>query len=187
MKHIVKIGYIILSLAFFIYLSFPNYVFPNQPDGALYSNEPADTEDSLRRAYFTNFTREEVMDHYKNEFKIISFLKIPFFTYRLNYPPEEAQTIIRDQTRSTFLEEIVHPFRESVFVNGFEPKDPKDAVIIQDKVWRQKIIIRQVNSSVFVRFMLGLLSVILTPLVLENFLRVCTDIKQKLLKLWIYR
>ena len=39
---------------------------------------------------------------------------------RLNYPPEDAQTLIRDQTQATFLEEIVHPMRESLFIAGNE-------------------------------------------------------------------
>lgn len=79
------------------------------------------------------------------------FANVPLPTYRLNYPPEESGTIIRDQTRSTFLEEIVHPFRESLYVNGFEPKDPKDAIFIAERPWRQKIIIKYVPSNVFVR------------------------------------
>ena len=66
--------------------------------------------------------------------------------------------MIRDQTRSTFLEEVVHPLRESLYINGFEPKDPKDAVIIAGRVWRQKIIVRYVPSHAFVRIGVVILS-----------------------------
>lgn len=108
-------------------------------------------ETPLRRGYFTDMTREEVMRYYKNQLSRSQFLGIPLPTYRLNYPPEEAQSLIRDQARSTFLEEIVHPFRESVFVNGFEPKLAKDVIFTSNKYWRQKIIIRFVPSSPWVR------------------------------------
>lgn len=91
------------------------------------------------------------MSWYKVQLDQSAFMNILLPTYRLNYPPEEAQTIIRDQTRSTFLEEIVHPFRESIYINGFEPKDPKDAVIIEGRHFRQKIIVRFVPSPPIVR------------------------------------
>lgn len=159
-------------LLILVYLSLPNPEFPTPPPDALQSDEPADTETQLRRAYFTNLTREEVMEHYKNQLGKSLFLSIPLLTYRLNYPPEEAQTIIRDQTRSTFLEEIVHPFRESVYVNGFEPKSPKDAIIIKGSNWRQKIIIRFVPSNTIPRtiimmFSLGLVWVLVSEWIRE--------------------
>jgi hypothetical protein len=86
----------------------------------------------------------------------------------LNYPPEEAQTIIRDQTRSTFLEELVHPFRESIYINGFEPKTEKDTINIEGRTWRQKIIIRYVPSLTIIRvIVVGLTFVLVLWLVKE--------------------
>lgn len=138
-----------------VYLCMPNPDFPAPPMGSLQSKEPADSESPLRRAYFTDFTRAEVLAHYSKEFK---------WGYLLNYPPEEAGTIIRDQTRSTFLQEIVHPFRESIYINGFEPPadDAKDQINIEGRHFRQKIIIRYVPSSLSLRlatFALTILSV----------------------------
>lgn len=130
------------SVTFLAYLLLPNPEFPVPPPNSLQSNEPADTESPLRRAYFTDYSREETMKWYKNQME---------WGFRLNYPPEDAATIIRDQTRSTFLEEIVHPFRESLYINGFEPKNDKDAVIIEGRLFRQKIIVKQVSSTVPVR------------------------------------
>jgi hypothetical protein len=136
--------------------------FPNPPADALQSKEPADTETLLRRAYFTNFTRQEVMDHYKKEFG---------WGINLNYPPEESRTIIRDQTRSTFLEEIARPLRESIYINGFEPKDEKDAINIEGKPWRQKIIVRYVPSSSLVRIIVVVLSYISTLVLVKEWQR----------------
>lgn len=153
MNKIFKTLFFLVSILLLIYVSFPSPEFPNPPPDALQSREPADSETSLRRAYFTNLTREEVINHYKKEFN----KNFKIYTPRLNYPPEEAQTIIRDQTMSTFLEEIVHPLRESIYINGFKPINEKDTIIIEDKIWRQKIIIKYVPSSLWIRiFVLGL-------------------------------
>src|SRR3990167_4477512 len=126
MKKVLLFLISLFFLALLGYVVLPEPGFPAPPADALQSKEPADSESPLRRAYFTNFTREEVMSHYKKEFK---------WGLNLNYPPEESRTIIRDQTRSTFLEEIVHPLRESVFINGFEPKVEKDAINIEGLSW----------------------------------------------------
>src|SRR5688572_10976337 len=113
MKLLLKIILIITCTAIAVYLLIPNYEFPNPPVDAVQSEEPADSESPLRRAYFTNYTREEVIQHYRSQISDIPLL------LRLNYPPEEAQTIIRDQTRSNYLEELAHPMRSSLYINGF--------------------------------------------------------------------
>lgn len=146
---------ILFSLCLLAYASLPNPDFPSPPPDSVQSDEPADTESILRRAYFTNITREEVISHYESEFN--KQINLP--TLRLNYQPEESQTIIRDQTKSTFLEELVHPFRESIFINGFEPKTEKDTIIISGVHWRQKIIVKYLPSNsiyrVIVTFLTG--------------------------------
>ena len=157
-----KILYILFSIIFLAYLSLPNSEFPAPPPDALQSDEPGDTETPLRRAYFTNYTREEVMEHYKNEFKR---------SYRLNYPPEEAQTLVHDQTRSTFLEEIVHPFRDSFFVNGFEPKEAEAAIFIEGKIWRQKITVRYNPSNTPLRLILGIMTLTAMAIIFKEYLQ----------------
>lgn len=159
-----KKGALALSFVFFfslvVYVLLPNPSFPLAPSDAVQSNEPGDSEDlGHLRAYFTNFTREEVMNFYKSQMNTSSFFSLSLPTYRLNYPPEEAGTIIHDQARSTFLEEVVHPLRESVFVNGFEPKVAKDEIWYKGTHYRQKITIRFVPSNVIVRVLIVILSV----------------------------
>jgi len=153
MKIFLKILFAVFSLLFIFYLLLPAPSFPEPPPDALQSNEPADLEDPLRRGYFTDLSRQEVLEHYQKEFGL--------FSYRLNYPPEEAQTRIRDQTRSTFLEEIVHPFRESLFINGFEPKEAKDVIVIDGKTWRQKVIVKYVPSKTLIRVAAGAMTLVL--------------------------
>lgn len=179
-----KTLFILFSLVFFIYLSLPNFGFPNPPPGSLQSGEPADTETPLRRAYFTDFTRSEVLSWYKNQMQRSSLFGLPLPTYLLNYPPEDAQTIIRDQTRSTFLEEIVHPMRESVYVNGFEPTSPKDAVVINGINFRQKIIVKIVPSSVWVRLSFFAGIIILTILLFNSWKSTLKELFRGKLKIW---
>lgn len=143
---------ILLSIVFLLLLIYVIPIspsFPNPPSDAVRSYEPADSEDPLRRAYFTNLNREEVINHYKKEFNN----EFNIYTPRLNYPPEESSKIIRDQTRSTYLEEIVHPLRESIYINGFEPKSEKDTIIIDKVYWKQKIIVRYIPSPVWIRIL----------------------------------
>lgn len=170
MSNFFKTVFLASSLILIFYLLLPDPDFPNPPPDALQSNEPADTETPLRRAYFTNATREEVMFHYKSQLEKSPLFSIPLPTYRLNYPPEEAQTLIRDQTRSTFLEEIVHPFRESLFINGFEPKEEKDTIRIAGKVWRQKVTVRLVPSSRLTRLTVVVLGLVLFWIAVRDWL-----------------
>lgn len=167
---------IVISLLFTSLLVL--YVYPNSPEfplmlpDTIQSFEPADVETPLRRGYYTNLTRDEVITHYQNEFnKDFNFLgkNIKFLAPKLNYPPEEAQTIIRDQTKSTFLEEIVHPFRESIYINGFEPKTEEYVPIIDGVRWRQKVIVRYVPSDRSLRIVLSVLTGFSLFLILESF------------------
>lgn len=187
MKILVKIIYIFFSSVFIFYLLLPNPEFPKAPPDALQSGEPADTETPLRQAYFTNFSRKEVMHYFQSQMQKNHFLGMPLPAYSLNYPPEEAKTIIRDQTRSTFLEEIVHPFRESLFVNGFEAKDEKDTIFIGGQVWKQKITVRFVPSNVLARILVGLSTLILVTLVYKSYLSTTTGLREEILKRWTSR
>lgn len=166
MKKILIFIYLVFSLILLFYVSLPNFSFPTPPSDAVQSNEPADMEDPLRRAYFTNLTRAEVLVWYKAQFDYSTFANIKLPTYLLNYPPEEAYGIIRDQTRSTFLQEIVHPFRESIFINGFEPsaEDDKNRIVIDGTHWRQKIIVKFVPSIFILRFVIALASLSAIPI-----------------------
>lgn len=74
----------------------------------------------------------------------------------LNYPPEDAQTLIRDQTKATFLEEVVHPMRESIFIAGNELSPTGGAFTINGQTFKQKVIVKYVGSNIFVREFIGL-------------------------------
>ena len=177
MKLLLTSIYIIFSFLFLIYLAIPNINFPNQILDSRTSYEPADTETTLRKGYFTDFSRGEVLTHYKNEF-VLNIFGYKLKPLELNYPPEEAQTLIRDQTRSTFLEELVFPFRESIYINGFEPKEDKDAIVVDGVRYRQKIIVKSVSSNVYVRFIIGIATIVFVGFYLLNLSLVINKVKK---------
>jgi len=187
MKILVKTLYILFSVVFLLYLSLPGYDYPLPPPDSLQSQEPADTETPERRAYFTDYDREKVLNHYQEQFKKSSFMNLPIPTYRLNYPPEEAKNLIRDQTRSTFLEEITHPLRESFFVNGFQAKDEKDTIFISGKKWLLKITTRLVKSSTFSRIVVGVSILVILPLLFKSWSSTFFSLKKEVLRKWNFQ
>lgn len=146
MIKVLKLFFVIFFIILSVYVYPASPEFPQPPSGSVQSNEPADVESRLRRGYYTNLSRAEVIAHYEKEFNR-GFLYNP----RLNYPPEEAPALIRDQTKSTFLEEIVHPLRESLYINGFEPKEEQYAQFYEGTRYTQKVIVRYVPSNNWVR------------------------------------
>jgi hypothetical protein len=167
MKKILLIIYILVSATLLFYVLLPNFNFPAQIPGSTQSKEPADMETPLRRAYFTDYTRSEVLAWYRSQFDTSSFMKIKLPTYLMNYPPEESGSIIRDQTRSTFLQEFVHPFRETLFINGYEPspEDEKNRIVIDGIRYRQKIIVRFIPTNTILRFLILLPALISIPII----------------------
>lgn len=176
MKNVFNIFFGIVAFFFIFYLYQPLNNFPKSLPNAVQSEEEGDNEDINRRAYFTDFTREEVIEFYKKDFSVSFF---NFEPLRLNYPPEDSQTLIRDQTRSTFLEELVYPMRESIFINGFEPKDPKDEIWYKGIHYRQKIIIRYVPSLFIPRLVIGMATVFASYLLTTNMFYIWTKLLKK--------
>lgn len=162
---LLKLFFFLISVFLLIYILPKSPEFPNPPEGSVQSDQPADVESPLRRAYYTNLSRAEVISHYEREFNN----GFNIYTPRLNYPPEDAQLLIRDQTKSTFLEEIVHPLRESLYINGFEPKSEEYAQFFRGVRWDQRIIVRYVPSSVWVRVLILVLTMVFSYLLFKEY------------------
>lgn len=150
---------LILLLAGGYYLLLPLPGFPPPPPGSLISNEPADTESIYRRAYYTHLSRSDIMAYYRN--------LIPL-SLRLNHPPEEAYTFVRDQTRSSWLEELVHPFKDTTYINGFYPTKANEQINYNKIHYEAKITVRYVPSAPVTRLtVLGLVGISLYLLIKE--------------------
>lgn len=116
-------------------------------------------------AYFSDFRRDDITKFYKNFFNKSIFFGIPLPIISLNHPPEEAYRYIRDQQESTFLEEYTFPLRETIFVNGYEPrtehimrgKDTTDRVgntiKYGDNRYNSKATLRYYPSNVVIRIL----------------------------------
>ncbi|MDP3758122.1 MAG: hypothetical protein Q8Q86_00225, partial [Candidatus Daviesbacteria bacterium] len=69
--------------------------------------------------YFSDNFREFVVPFYLKNYQALTGL--PFPPLRLNHPPEYSWIAIKKHTDSTYIEELVYPLRDSLYVNGLEP------------------------------------------------------------------
>ncbi len=132
------------------YLLLPTPTLPNLVN-SVKSDEVGDTiQISNVSAYYTNMTRSEVIDFYK------AYYSGPLRII-LNHPPEKAKTVIKDTIQSYYFEEFVLPFKESLYINGFEwendvftkaEKRIKNKLIFQGKEYKAKITIRTFPVSI---------------------------------------
>ena len=180
LKKIYNASFLFFSLCLVLYLVISDQKFPEPLTRAKQSREAADSETPLRRAYFTDFNRAEVMEYYKKEFTLNIFGLFSLSPIRLNYPPEESKVLIRDQTKSTYLEELVHPLRDSIYINGFEPMVAKDAINIEGVPYKQKIIVRLVPSNKYLRTSIALLAMGTLYFILEELGRVLPSLVKKM-------
>ncbi len=114
---------ILLTLAAYFfgiyYLIQPEPTLPALADAAR-SDEPGDTvQHPDQSAYYTHRdNRPEILGELQKKFNLPIF---GWLSYRLNYRPEEVGETVRDQLRSYYLEEVIHPLRESLFINVLDP------------------------------------------------------------------
>jgi len=160
---------VVLLLFTIYYLLVPGLSFPPAPPGGLQSDEPSDTESVYRRAYYTNLDRPAVLAYYENYFRPFKFTLLNHLEQRLNYPPEESQTLIRDQTRSSWLEEIYFPLRDSFLINGFYPTLPTEQININSIHFTNKIIVRYVPSHPVTRLTTLTLAVVCGYLLIREY------------------
>jgi len=156
MKTIVRIILGLIYIFGIYYLALPSPVYPDLTSSTL-SDEPGDTWQHLdQKAFFTDKTRSEVLTELQDSFSL-QFLP----SFRLNYRPEETTQFVREQVESNYLEEIVHPLRESLFVNGWEPQNSPRWQIVPyserlriekyNQYYYAKITLRLVESSLWAR------------------------------------
>jgi hypothetical protein len=141
---------------------------------AVISNEAGDTwQHPDQSGYYTNLSRPSVIGHIINQFQLQVF-GYKLSGYRLNYRPEEAGTLVRDQLKSNYLEEIVFPMHSSIFVNGWEPKlapkrgksgTPDDNLSINGVPYQSKVTLRPINSTASARVLVWTLIFPLSHLV----------------------
>ena len=154
------------SLIFLVYLVAPLpgsiYKFPALPDSTKSTLSGDTVQIPNISAYFSDNYRSFVIPFYSDAYKNQTLF--PFGPLRLNYPPEHAFVAIKDQTQSTYLEELTYPFRDSLFVNGLEPfeenREPRyvgaTKFVHGEREHLTKVTLRYYPSSVFARLLVWL-------------------------------
>ncbi|MBU1117941.1 hypothetical protein KKD37_03165 [Patescibacteria group bacterium] len=147
--------FIFFNIVALAYLFIPTPSLKDLPN-SVKSTEPGDTVQLKNVAgYYTNLSRTEVMNFYR------SIYFAPLFV-RLNHPPELSKTIFKDTMQSYYLEEFYLPFKESLYINGYEwendvftapEKRVKNKLIYENKEYRSKITIRTIPTSIFQRLL----------------------------------
>lgn len=118
-----KLLFYISSALFLIYMIWPGPSeisdFMALPDSSKSKLEGDTIQIPNVAAYFSNSFREIVVPFYSANYQ--RKMGLPFAPLRLNHPPEYSWIAIKKHTDSTYLEELVYPLRDSLYVNGFEP------------------------------------------------------------------
>jgi len=148
-KKILIILFCFFNIFAIVYLITSTPILPDLVN-SVKSDEPGDTVQLANvSAYYTNMTRTEVMNFYK------AYYSGPFRII-LNHPPEKSKEIIKDTIQSYYFEEFVLPFKESLFINGFEWENDvftkaegrvKNKLIFKDKEYKAKITIKTIPTS----------------------------------------
>lgn len=133
MKKKLLIGLFIIGLIY-VLLPGPGEIEDFKAVPGVKSDFPGDTiQNPNIAAFYTDYTRSEITKFYKDDFSKKLLFGIPLPIISLNHPPEAAHKYVRDQQESTFLEEYIFPLRESLFVNGYEPKVENDMFNRRDR------------------------------------------------------
>jgi hypothetical protein len=133
-----------------LYLISPTPKLADLPN-SIKSNEPGDTIQIPNvSAYYTNQTRTEVINFFKANYN-------GPFRIQLNHPPEKAKTVIKDTIQSYYFEEFVLPFKETIYINGYEWENDvftkpeqrvKNKLLYQGKEYKAKITIRTFPTTI---------------------------------------
>lgn len=121
-----KYLYIIFSVLLAIYMFWPGPAnisdFSALPDSYKSQLEGDTIQIPNVAGYFSNNYRDFVVPFYSENYQANMHFFLP--PLRLNHPPEYSWIAIKRHTDSTYLEELVYPLRDSLFINGLEPFNP---------------------------------------------------------------
>jgi hypothetical protein len=161
----------IFNLFALVYLVSPLPEIPPLADSVV-SDEPGDTVQLANvKGYFTNLTRTQVMNFYKANYN-------GAFRIQLNHPPEKAREVFRDTMQSYYLEEYVLPFKQSLYINGFEWENDvftkpenraANKILYQGKEYKAKITIRTFSVPILYRLISFLLTEALIIFLLSTY------------------
>lgn len=164
---------IILSAIFIIGLIYivlpgPSSINDFSPiPNSLKSDEPGDTYQNPNiAAYFSQFTRDDITNYYRNDFRNKYFFGKIIPPISTNRPPKESHIYVKDLQMSTFLEEYLYPLKDSLYVNGYDPRVESqirnipvtegDRIQIKGEFYKSKTTIRLYPSQWYIRMLVYL-------------------------------
>jgi len=175
-KKIFPIILVAFNAIFLTYLLIPTPILKPLPN-SVKSNEPGDTVQMKNvTAYYTNLSRTEVINFYKSAYNGPILI-------RLNHPPELSKTIFRDTMQSYYLEEFCLPFKESLYINGYEwendvftkpEKRIQNKMIYEGREYRTKITLKVIPTFIPIRlfnFFIIEIALITVGYIYTNFLK----------------
>lgn len=152
---------------FLIYLLLPSPQIPPLPNSQKSTEEGDTVQIPGVSAYYTDYKRTEIVKFYSESFSRSPFLNLPFFQIKLNHPVEYPRQVIRDPFLASYVEEIVHPFRESLIIAGWEPVNAPTQlyndqdrlpIIVGEKQFYGKATLRYFESNFAARIFIFILA-----------------------------
>lgn len=183
MKQLIIAIFAIIWIILLAYLLLP---IPKVPPlhNSLRSTEEGDTVQIPGvQAYYTDYKRQEVVSFYQKAFSRSPLLNLPFFQITLNHPVEYPRQVIRDPFWASYVEEIVHPFRESLLIAGWEPvnapsgiypENERAPIIVSERQFFGKATLRLFNSNPWHRLLIFILASTASGLIFYNFKKILT-------------
>lgn len=162
----IKKVFIVFSVLLLIYMLWPGpgkiSDFSPLPSSDK-SDLPGDTvQVSNVAGYFSDNYRDFVIPFFWSDYQKKTFL--PFGPIRLNHPPEYSWKVIKKHTDNTYLEELIYPLRDSLYIAGFEQFYPdgqpkfwgSTKLDFAGESWYTKATLRFFPSSVVTRILVWL-------------------------------
>lgn len=156
-----KVVFIIFAVLLLVYMLWPGpskiSEFKPLPNSAKSTLSGDTVQIPNVSGYFSNNFRSFVIPFYLKNYQENSHF--PFPPLELNHPPEYSWVVIKSQTETTYLEELVYPLRDSLYVNGYELYRPDGTPIFYSapkleeagREWPTKVTLRLYTSNVLVR------------------------------------
>ena len=185
MKFLVQLIVVLVVFILLIYLLLPQPEYPPPLPDSLKSTEEGDTVQVPGvSAYYTDYKRAEVVKFYQQSFAKSSFLGLPFLQIKLNHPIEHSREVIRNPFLASYVEEIVHPFRESLIIAGWEPvnapaqfynENDRLPIIVGERQYFGKATLRYFTSTPYIRVAVFLLTTMVGVAVYFNFRKILSE------------
>lgn len=150
MKKILLIPLLVFNALAFWYLITPTPTITDLTNSVKSDLSDDNFDPTHVSGYFANLSRTEVINFYKANINGL-------FRIQLNHPPEKSRDIFYYFTKSTYLEEFVFPFKQSLYINGYEWENdvftkPENRITnkltYQNKTYQTKINIKAYTTTI---------------------------------------